>query len=43
MKIKDVETRVGITFREVLSHRLESLGDEERNLESVKRICEDLL
>jgi DNA-binding transcriptional MerR regulator len=33
----------GITFREVLSHRLESLGDEERNLESVRRICEDLL
>lgn len=33
----------GITFREVLSHRLESLEDEKRNLESVRRICEDLL
>lgn len=32
-----------ITFGEVLSSRLETLEDEEKNLESVKRVCEDLL
>ncbi len=32
-----------ITFSEVLLRRLETLGDEEKNLEAVKRVCENLL